>query len=424
MNPKRNVLIQPSNEFDRRQERSGSSLTFWLFLLGAVAGLVSAHGVIPFGKGFEMCELAKNLAEHGSYANPFGVLPTGPTAANPPLYPVILALYIKVLRNQSLVFLAAVVGNLIANACTAALLPRVSQVFFRDARPGITASILWVASVQLMPAWDVSFTVVLLLLFILVTAGMGGGQPSWKAALRGGMIGGALFLLNPSTTLIVVPWLAYLQIASSNRRRLFGGIALLLVIVSLFALGWAVRNRLALGSFVVRTNLGSALYTSNNDCARPSLVESAQSGCYQTYNPNSSLNEAQLLRAMGEPAYDRMRTEDTKAWIRSHPSAFLQLTLARVREFWFPLLEQHPFNSVVLWTGTVLSIPGMILAMRRHARPTLYLLTIFALYPLMYYAVVSDVRYRYPVLWASMLLAGFALRQLVPRKWQPRQSNT
>ena len=49
MNPKRNVLIQPSNEFDRRQERSGSSLTFWLFLLGLLfaAWALYEHVVTP-----------------------------------------------------------------------------------------------------------------------------------------------------------------------------------------------------------------------------------------------------------------------------------------------------------------------------------------------------------------------------------------
>ena len=38
-----------------------------------------------------------------------------------------------------------------------------------------------------------------------------------------------------------------------------------------------------------------------------------------------------------------------------------------------------------------------------------YITTILFVYPLMYYVVVSDLRYRYPILWASYLCAGYAV---------------
>ena len=42
--------------------------------------------------------------------------------------------------------------------------------------------------------------------------------------------------------------------------------------------------------------------------------------------------------------------------------------------------------------------------MTRNQEPiTLYVLVVLALYPLMYYVVVSDMRYRYPVLWLFSL---------------------
>jgi len=42
---------------------------------------------------------------------------------------------------------------------------------------------------------------------------------------------------------------------------------------------------------------------------------------------------------------------------------------------------------------------------RRH----LFVLFVLFIYPLMYYVVVSDVRYRLPVLWLSLLPAGYFL---------------
>jgi hypothetical protein len=405
----------PADETDRTHARRDSDLFFLFFAAGAIAGLAGMHGIVPFGKGFEMCALAQNLAANGNYANPFGVLATGPTAANPPLYPLILATYIKLFHGSSLVFLAAVVGNLIANALSASLLLRVSKSFFNDIRPGIMASLFWMASVELMPAWDVSFTVALLLLFILATHRMTAESGGWGAAVVNGALAGALFLLNPSTILVVLPWVAYLQLSgTANWRRLLGNSVLLVAVLSIVAFGWAFRNRLQLGSFVERTNFGMTIYASNNDCARPSLVANEENNCYQAHHPNTSLAEAQLLQSMGEPAYDRMRTEDTKAWIRSHRAAFLSLSFARLRDFWFPPIQGHPFKTLVIWLATALSVPGIFMMARQRMRLTLCMASVLFFYPLLYYVVVSDVRYRYPVLWLSLLPAGYLLRKLVP----------
>src|SRR6202007_376230 len=110
----------------------GRDLSLALFERAALAGLITMlTRPIPFGHGFEMVALATNLAQHGTYANPFGTLPTGLSAANPPLYPLLLALLMAVLPAP-LVALAATALNIVANAIAAMLLPRVSRVFFGD----------------------------------------------------------------------------------------------------------------------------------------------------------------------------------------------------------------------------------------------------------------------------------------------------
>jgi len=47
-------------------------------------------------------------------------------------------------------------------------------------------------------------------------------------------------------------------------------------------------------------------------------------------------------------------------------------------------------------------------------------LFVLAVYPPIYYVVVSDVRYRYPVLWLTFLSAGYLLTRLL-RLLQARQ---
>lgn len=381
--------------------------TLLLALAGVVGLFQMATHVVPFGRGFEMIAIAQNLAEHGTYANPFGVLATGPTAANPPLYPFLLAIGFRFLHSFDLVALAATAANIIANAITAMLLPRVSMVFYGDKRPGIVAAIFWIFACPLLPDWDVEFTVLTILIFCLFTSATMARSRSSVTAIVAGLLASALFLFNPSSLLIFGPWALWLAF---ERRKALGqtvaycsiAFAVLLMVGS----AWGFRNKHQLGGFVIRTNLGMTLNASNNDCASPSMKESELTYCYDFHHPNTSFEEASLLRSLGEVRYDRLRTADAKTWIRTHHSAFLHLALYRIRDFWFPVPWDSRFKSAIIWLTTVLSIPGLLIMGRRGDRALAFILLTIAIYPLMYYIVVSDVRYRLPVLWISLLAAG------------------
>ena len=380
---------------------------------------MASHSV-PFGQGFEMVALAQNLASHGTYANPFPVLATGPTAANPPLYPFLLAILFKLFRSENLVLLFATLANILANAVTAVLLPRISIIFYRDFRPGVAAAVLWILSCYLLPDWDVEFAIATLLIFCLVTAAtMQRPRFAGYAALAG-LLAGALLLFNPATVLIFVPWMVFLLYrnrSTSRQSALYACVVFAILIAAGSA--WGFRNQRELGKFVMRTNFGTSIYTSNNDCASPSLLASEDSNCHQLHNPNTNISEALLLKQIGEVNYDRQRTNETKAWIRAHPEKFLRLTLARMLDFWFPVVGEHPFKAFVIWTATLLSLPGLLLMLKRRMDLAVFTLVVLLVYPLMYYIVVSDVRYRLPVLWLSLLPAGFFLVEL----WSRRRSS-
>jgi len=140
---------------------------------------------------------------------------------------------------------------------------------------------------------------------------------------------------------------------------------------------------------------------------------------------------------MGEVSYDRKRIADARRWIQANPARFLSLTMTRVLEFWFPAREGVPTGpgqfadnyvmpdyvrnwvrrqngiAYAIWLVTALSIPGLILMARRREAVTVFVLAVVAIYPLMYYIVVSDMRYRYPILFLSLLSAGYFIRQVV-----------
>lgn len=400
-------------------------ISFMLFVAGGLIGLLNMGLLpVPFGWGYEMVTLATNLAKHGTYANPYSVLDTGLTAAYTPVYPLYLSLLMRALRNPDLVTLAATIGNIIINAVIGASLPRLSWHFLRNIDAGIAASIFWLLSVQLMPNWDASYTAAGLILFCMFTAATIGTTRYALRAVLSGLMAGALFLLNPSSMIVFLLWIAYLLMfrkASFKQTAIYASVVLMLF--AIIAFGWGYRNERQLGKFVVRTNLGIALDASNNDCASPSLFDEENNNCHEAYHPNTNLQEAQLVRSLGEVAYDRLRSDDAKTWARNHPRRFLVLTIGRFRDFWFPATAGHPYKIAMIWLATLLSVPGLILMIRKRLDVTFFLLAVFALYPVMYYFVVSDVRYRYPILWLTLLPAGLCcdtLRRRAQSKWSTK----
>jgi hypothetical protein len=186
--------------------------------------------------------------------------------------------------------------------------------------------------------------------------------------------------------------------------------------VLLLILPWIIRNYRIWGEIVTRTNLGIALQTSNNDCAEPSLVQELQNGCFSDMHPESNATQAALLKRMGEPAYDRLSRDQALAWMRSHPRRLLRLTLGRIARFWFPVPTPPRRATHLIWIITVLSIPGFLLMLYRRLPTAALFAAIFLLFPLLYYVVVSEERYRLPILWLSCLTAGYLLTAIPIRR--------
>lgn len=393
----------------------GEQYSFFFLVLGGIAGIINmATGVMPFGEGNETYALASNLVHHGAFADPLYVLHSGPSAASPPLFPLFLALILKVFGDSNLALLVATCGTIFANAMTAALLPRVSELFFDNPIPGVIASGFWLLSAQLIPVWDVNYTTAAILAFFLLSASALSRRNSGLPGLCTGLFAGVLLLLNPMTTLIFTPWLAYLFIfRSPSLKHAAQFCCVAVATTALVVLPWILRNHLEVGASVVRTGLGLNLYISNNDCSQTSMYEDLHNGCAARYEPNMNVKEASAVRDLGEVGYDRARLATTRVWIRNHRYRFVHLTAARFLTFWFPQKEDHPVKAVSIWIATALSFPGLILMAFRRLRITLFIFTVLAVYPLLYYVVISEVRFRYPVLCLSLLAAGYLLTPLL-----------
>ena len=91
------------------------------------------------------------------------------------------------------------------------------------------------------------------------------------------------------------------------------------------------------------------------------------------------------------------------AWIGANPGRFASLTAERFVLIWFPPI------GLGLTASTILGFVGLLLCWRTNRRAALLTAAPLMLYPLVYYATHTFVRYRYPILWISFLLAGHAL---------------
>jgi hypothetical protein len=227
-------------------------------------------------------------------------------------------------------------------------------------------------------------------------------------------VGGLLLLLNPATAFVMGPWLIWLFVRdreawrSAPRYCAIAGLAATLCVAP-----WLVRNYRIWGVVVLRTSLGITLYSSKSDCAQPSLYQEAIGGCIQKTFPVDSEPEARLLRTLGEVKYDRLRTADTMRWISSHPKRFAELTSGRFVDFWFPSPMESAYTCYAIWAITLLSIPGIVLMVRQREAIAPLIFCVWLIYPLLYYVVVSCDRYRYPILWTSLLPAGYALEAFI-----------
>jgi hypothetical protein len=127
----------------------------------------------------------------------------------------------------------------------------------------------------------------------------------------------------------------------------------------------------------------------------------------------TSLAEVELIRSMGEVDYNRNRMSAAVAWIESHPARFASLTARRFVDYWFPE-EAYSF-----WVVTALAIPGAIWIAKRRLWTGAVLVAVLIVYPLVYYISPATPRYRYPILWITLLQAGYLLTAAVERFRRP-----
>jgi hypothetical protein len=117
--------------------------------------------------------------------------------------------------------------------------------------------------------------------------------------------------------------------------------------------------------------------------------------------------------AQGEGSYNRAKLTIALDWIWGHPGRFLSLSASRVIRYWFPSNEAGGWTAYGYQLVNALAIAGVWLARRNST--ALLLAGAAVCYSLPYAFIQADLKYGYPMLWVSALLAGYALQTILSR---------
>lgn len=374
----------------------------------------------------EVDRVAFALARHLGFANPFKI-PTGPTSLYAPAYPLILSWIYELFGRGSTAEAVRQILSCIATCLQFALLPALAVAANMSSRVGVLAALLGGLSplrhwIETKATFETPYAALLLVILSLLTLQMWNlDQPSGRRALVHGAAWGFAMLTAPQLLPILLGYLTLgaLRFYGSQFRPFLRFSLILLFTAAIVLTPWTIRNYYVFHRPIfVRGGFGLMLSLSNNDSALPTSEQNLYAEGYQSIAPLSNLSAAQAVVRLGESAYFDQLQQTTYRWIASHPRRFLSLTADRVGYFWFPPLEPHAkgiISSLLTWCLTLTGITGLFVMFQHHRWPALAIGVAWLTYPLVYYLMQFDQRYRYPIEWMFLFTASYAAITLLAR---------
>ena len=362
---------------------------------------------------YELERTAISLATTGVYGNPYA-LPTGPTAHVSPGYTLVLAALFHLFGTGTT---AEIIKELLSTAVSSlaiALLPAIATILQLDRRTGVIAALVMALYparplVEIDGDWEAPYMALSLMLAAALTAYIWtkGNLPLWASVWHGLCWGIALLCVGA----LVPLFLAFLIAGAFAQRhwlRRYIAFAVIEIIVAAACLTpWVIRNYFVLGSpILTRTNAGIELRISNNNLATADQRVNYIHGLFSRYHPLQSPTEALKVRKLGEVEYNREALNEAKQWIAAHPARFLELTLGRIRCFWFYVDPTSYTKTAFLWVIDLLGLSGLIVALFQRRLAGFILAMIALIYPLPNYFVHVGLRQSYPVEWLMLLLTA------------------
>jgi len=415
---------------DSRAHGDSWDPTYPLVIVEAVLGAsvylnFLAGGPIPVLRnhlGGEYRCIAQALAAGRGFSDPFGV-PTGPTAWMPPVFPVLMAVLLKILGEiEAVAAVVLTLQNLVLIYMGLLVLRLASEP---EHAPGsrALALALYVSAIACNYYYLFVFThdhlIVMfwVCLFVDVADRLVGRAAGTLATVGWGVIGGLSVLTSP----VLGPVWAGLTVmlaASANRFRQF---AISFLIATAVIAPWIARNALVFHRFIpVKSNLAFELYQSQ--CLEPDgVLRDVTALAYPFLNEQeralyTDLGEMKYLEAKRGAFLDSVR-QSPLSYCKRVANRFLAATI-----LFRPYESSHGPVSKLL--GKIIHpIPmiGMVLMLANPGwardRRKLIALVIFIVYMIPYILVSFYIRYTVPLLLIKLLFVFWGIESLRRMRW-------
>ncbi len=368
---------------------------------------------------WELDSIAMSIVTTGEFANPY-ILPTGSTAHLPPIPPAILALIYKLFGITMTAGITGWLFRMLAQSAIWGLLPWIGERTGLGWKAGLIGGIagalfpLWLAHGEAPAA-------VLLGLLVVAVVRRWESVPRPAGSLLLGAAFGISFHVQPAFLPVLLGYLGFELWWRSDRGK-WRSAALVALAAFLACVPWGVRNYRTFDAvFFVRSNFGLELRMGNHEGAEASIDHPHFRG--EPPHPRTHPAEALKIREWGEVSYMRESRDTALEWIGSNPGTFARLTTERIAFFW--LGPRTPPGMALLFIPLAgLALLGAVRAFRTLPAPRAAALLIPLLtFPLIYYLVPWQHRYRFPIEWILYLLAGYAVLGLISLAGAPGRTH-
>jgi hypothetical protein len=352
---------------------------------------------------WELVSIAISLLKTGQFANPY-IIPTGPTAHLPPIYPFIFSMIYRWFGLTSTAGYVSLLFIIVTGSLLYAMLPWFSGKLGIGKQAGFIGGLAGALLVEWPGHGEYPTGIVLGLLLIAFLRRWSENSISWIGSFILGLAIGVAFHLQPALLPVMLGCMAF-ELWWRRSQRKWAILSVMTLGVVLACLPWAWRNYTTFNAlFFIRSNLGLELRMGNHEGAAATMeVMDAQQ---EPRHPRTHLAEARKLREVGEIEYMRQAGREALDWIRMHPGDSLWLTVQRVANLWAgplhrPLAASGIFALTILaFLGAWRTIPSLTIPQRAS------FIIPLATYPIIYYFVAYMPRYRVPIDWLLFILAG------------------
>ncbi|WP_254062426.1 glycosyltransferase family 39 protein [Acidobacterium sp. S8] len=434
------MAVIESTETKKRIDWKSPWTMFWVALLVRVLYITITRSYRfhtfndHFEFGWEMGRISRALAIGRGYADPF-VSNTGPTAWNPPLYPLILAAVFKIFGVYTkLSGWAILCVNSVFSAATVPAVYEIAKRCYAKERNGASIAqwsgwlwALYPAAMQYAVRWVWEMTLTTMLFaWVLVIAlrmrGVGDDRerntlPYW---LLFGLVWAGVALSNPSPLLMLPICGLWIVFGAKNKAAAIRGAVLGSIVFWACLMPWIVRNWHVFHTFIpIRGNLGAELYAGNG----PGSEGFPWGGTLPIID---GANRIAVYREMGEVRYVKMQGDKAKAYIRAHREHFLKISLKRFYFYWVGVPHSDERQAAAEYLREInysllsfAALLGLWLSWRRRIPASGLFAWAFLLLPISYYFVTPGARFRHPL---EPLITVFCvfLFQAAEKSWRVR----